>query len=166
MEKLVEKDLKKTIDQFWDTVPMVWNLIRSHLRTVAPEQFDISVGQFHLLRLIRKGLTSVRDIADARQISRPAISQEADLLVEKGLITRRQEADDRRFVHLALTSEGDDLLDEVFQQNRAWMMEKMASVNAEDLRRITEGLALLKSAFDTSRENTQDNPSNCTHLNL
>ena len=127
MEKIAtEENLRQTIDQFWETVPMVWNLIRSHLRTIAAEQFDISVEQFHVLRHIRKGLTSVCDIADARQISRSAVSQAAELLVEKGLITRRQEAGDRRFVHLALTPEGEDLLNQVFQQNRAWMMEKMA----------------------------------------
>jgi DNA-binding MarR family transcriptional regulator len=124
------------------------NLIRSHLRTIAPEQFDISVEQFHVLRHIRKGLTSVCDIADARQISRSAVSQAADLMVEKGLITRRQEVDDRRFVHLALTPQGEDLLNQVFQQNHVWMMEKMALISPEDLGLITEGLALLKSAFD------------------
>jgi DNA-binding MarR family transcriptional regulator len=152
-----EIDLRQTIDQFWDTVPTVWNLIRSHLRTIATEQFDISVGQFHVLRHIRKGLTSVRDIADVRQISRPAVSQEVDLLVEKGLITRCQEVDDRRFVHLALTPEGEVLLNQVFQQNRAWMMEKMASISNEDLGLITDGLALLKTAFTEPTERTQEN---------
>jgi DNA-binding MarR family transcriptional regulator len=152
-----EIDLRQTIDQFWDTVPTVWSLIRNHVRTIATEQFDISVGQFHVLRHIRKGLTSVRDIADVRQISRPAVSQEVDLLVEKGLITRCQEADDRRFVHLALTPEGEVLLNQVFQQNRAWMMEKMASISIEDLGLITDGLALLKTAFTEPTERTQEN---------
>ena len=159
MEKLTtEENLRETIEQFWETVPKVWNLIRSHLRTIAEEQFDISVEQFHLLRHIRKGLTSVSDIADARQTSRSAVSQAAELLVEKGLITRRQEAGDRRFVHLALTPEGENLLNLVFQQNRAWMMEKMASINAEDLALISEGLVLLKSAFDAPAEKTKFEP--------
>ena len=159
MEKILEEDLTQTIDQFWETVPMVWNQIRSHLRTIAAEQFDISVEQFHVLRHIRKGLTSVCDIADARQISRPAVSQAAELLVEKGLITRRQEANDRRFVHLALTPRGEDLLNQLFRQNRAWMMEKMASIRAEDLTLITTGLAQLKLAFDAPAEKSLANPS-------
>ncbi len=142
--------LKQTIDQFWETVPMVWSLIRNHLRTTATEKFDISVEQFHVLRHIRRGLTSVCDIAEARQISRSAVSQAVDMLVEKGLITRAEEKGDRRFVHLALTPDGEDLLDQVFRENRAWMMEKMASIQAEDLGRITEGLVLLKAAFDLS----------------
>jgi DNA-binding MarR family transcriptional regulator len=160
MEKIMaEENLTQTIDQFWETVPRVWNLIRGHIRTIAADQFDISVEQFHVLRHIRRGLTSVCDIADARQISRSAVSQAAELLVEKGLITRRQEAKDRRFVHLALTPKGEDLLNQLFQQNRAWMKEKMASISAEDLTLITEGLAQLKFAFDVPEEKVQDYPS-------
>ncbi len=159
MDKTPDDNLQQTIDQFWEVVPGVWNVIRSHLRAIASEQFDISVEQFHVLRHIRKGLTSVKDIAEARQISRPAISQVADALVEKGLITRRQEAGDRRFVHLALTPQGEHLLTRVFQQNRAWMVEKMASLSAEDLESITQGLARLKIAFDTPGEKSTDHSS-------
>jgi DNA-binding MarR family transcriptional regulator len=129
----------------------VWGQVRSNLRVTATEQFDLSVEQFHVLRLIRRGLTSVRDIADARQTSRSAVSQAADLLFEKGLVTRRQEADDRRFVHLALTPEGEHQINQVFQQTRAWMMEKMVSISNEDLRLITAALARLKSAFDSPK---------------
>lgn len=156
MEKIAtEEILNQTIDQFWESVPRVWNLIRSHLRAIAVEQFDISVEQFHVLRHIRKGFTSVRDIADARQISCSAVSQAAELLVGKGLITRREEANDRRFVHLALTPEGDDLLNQLFQQNRSWMMEKMAPTSAEDLASIIAGLALLKSVFEAPSDNVR-----------
>jgi DNA-binding MarR family transcriptional regulator len=148
----MEQEVNQAIDQFWDTVPRVWNLIRSHVRAIAAEQFGISVEQFHVLRHIRQGLTSVKDIAEARQISRPAISQAAEILVEKGLITRREEAGDRRFVHLALTPTGDELLNQIFHQNRAWMREKMAALSAEELELITEGLRLLKVSFDVAAE--------------
>jgi DNA-binding MarR family transcriptional regulator len=151
-DKATESTLNQTIDQFWETVPRVWHIIRSHVRTIAAEQFDISVEQFHVLRHIRKGLTSVKDIAEARQISRPAVSQAAESLVEKGLITRREEAGDRRFVHLALTPAGEALLDDIFAQNRAWMQTKMASLSLQDLALITEGLARLKSTFDSPAE--------------
>lgn len=149
-----EEILEQTIDQFWETVPKVWNLIRNHVRTIAVEQFDISVEQFHVLRHIRKGLTSVKDIAEARQISRPAISQAAEMLVTKGLITRKHETGDRRFVHLALTPQGDDLLNQIFHQNHAWMKQEMASTSSEDLELITAGLARLKAAFDAPVEKT------------
>jgi DNA-binding MarR family transcriptional regulator len=151
-EQSIDPTLTQTIDQFWDSVPRVWHIIRGHIRTIAAEQFGISVEQFHVLRFIRKGLTSVKDIAEARQISRPAISQAAELLVAKGLITRREAAGDRRFVHLALTPAGEALLDDIFAQNRAWMQTKMASLSLQDLALITEGLARLISTFDSPAE--------------
>ena len=155
-KKSSEENLKQTIEAFWETVPGVWGIIRSNLREMAAVQFDISVEQFHVLRHIRKGLTSVKDIAEARQISRPAVSQAADLLVEKGLITRREEAGDRRYVHLALTPAGEELLNQVFQQNRLWMMDRMASLSQEDLQLITQGLRRLKSVFQTLPESKQE----------
>jgi DNA-binding MarR family transcriptional regulator len=135
---------------------MLWNQIRSHLRVIAMEQFHISVEQFHVLRIIRKGYTSVSEIADARRISRPAVSQAVENLVEKGLITRRQVKNDRRFVHLELTPAGGDLLDQVFQQNRAWMKQKMAFLSAEDLSQITEALTSLKLAYDEPKQKIQE----------
>ena len=151
-EKTIEADPNPAIDQFWDSVPRVWRLIRNHVRTIAAEQFGISVEQFHVLRHIRRGLTSVKDIADALQISRPAISQAAETLVEKGLITRQEAAGDRRYVYLALTPSGETLLNGIFQQNRAWMGEKMAMLSATELETITEGLRLMKTAFDIPTE--------------
>jgi DNA-binding MarR family transcriptional regulator len=141
-------NLDLAIDQFWDTVPRLWNIIRGHVRAIAAEQFGISVEQFHVLRHIRKGLTSVKDIAEARQISRPAISQAAETLVEKGLITRHEAPLDRRYVHLALTAEGQALLEAIFAQNRDWMRKKMAALSVEELETLHDGLKLLKVSFD------------------
>ena len=139
--------LQQTIDRFWEIIPPVWNGIKGNLRGMAAEQYDISVEQFHILRHIRKGLSSVSELAEVKQISRPAVSQAVDVLVDKGLIARRQDPADRRYVHLALTPAGDDLLNALFCQNRAWMEARMAALNAEDLQTIYRGMELLKTAF-------------------
>src|SRR5512133_1874684 len=99
--------LQQAIERFWETVPPVWGRIKGNVRGIATQNFDISVEQFHILRHIRKGIGSVSELADARQISRSAISQTVDLLFEKGLITRTQSTDDRRYVQLTLTPAGD-----------------------------------------------------------
>ena len=150
----------QAIDRFWETIPPVWNLVRSNLRCIASENFEISVEQFHILRHIRKGITSVSELAAVKQISRPAISQAVDILVEKGLIARQQDANDRRYVHLRLTPEGDGLLNKIFQENRAWMTEKMAAFDPETLNRVIEGLGILKTIFEESPDET------CKHSRL
>ena len=94
---------ERAIDRFWETIPPLWGTIRQHIRAQATSQFDISVEQFHVLRYVRRGPNSISDLATAKNISRPAISQAVDLLVNKGLLTRTQSSEDRRFVELSLT---------------------------------------------------------------
>ncbi len=151
-ETTKEEIRQTTIDRFWETIPPVWNRIRGHLRAIATEHFDISVEQFHILRQIRKGIVSVSELAEARQISRSAVSQSVEALVEKGLVNRQQNTGDRRFVQLELTPNGNEMLNTIFQENRAWMMEKIASLNPEELNEINQAMELLKTTFDEPSE--------------
>jgi DNA-binding MarR family transcriptional regulator len=141
---------EQAIDRFWEVVPSVWNRIRCNVRSIATENFEVTVEQFHVLRHIRKGAGSVSELAEVRQISRSAISQAVDVLVDKGLITRRQDTVDRRHVHLTLTPGGNEMLNTIFQKNRAWMEEKMAALSPEELANISHALSLLKTTFEDS----------------
>ena len=137
-----------TIDRFWESIPPTWNRIRTNVRGIAAERFGITVEQFHILRHIRKGHGSVSELAEAKGISRPAISQAVELLVGKGLVTRRQNTGDRRFVQLELTDEGSDLLSAIFSENRAWMQAKLSILTPEQMAQIVAALESLKSAFE------------------
>ena len=136
--------LDQTLDKFWETIPPLWGYIRAHIRAVATEDFDISVEQFHILRFIRRGHCSVSELADVRNISRPAVSQGVDALVNKRLVTRTQSTEDRRFVELELTPEGNALLDSVFQNTRAWMKESLETFSQEELELAMRGMEVLK----------------------
>jgi DNA-binding MarR family transcriptional regulator len=140
--------LEETLDTFWETVPPLWGYIRARIRSVATENFDISVEQFHILRYIRRGYTSVSELAEARNISRPAISQGLDALVTKGLVTRRQSKEDRRCVELELSQEGNTLLDQVFQNTRAWMKSILESFSREELELARHGMEVLKKMIE------------------
>jgi ABC-type transport system involved in cytochrome bd biosynthesis fused ATPase/permease subunit len=67
----------------------VWHRVRSHIHTIAIQDYDISVEQFHILRHIGKGVDSLSELATIKHISRPAISQAVNGLVEKGLVAHR-----------------------------------------------------------------------------
>jgi DNA-binding MarR family transcriptional regulator len=140
--------LEQTLDKFWESVPPLWSHIRAHIRTVATEDFDISVEQFHVLRFIRRGNCSVSELADARNISRPAISQGVDALVHKGLVTRTQSKEDRRYVELELTPEGNTLLDSVFRNTREWMRISLETLSQEELELAIRGMEILKKMID------------------
>ncbi len=125
--------VRQAVETFWETFPPFWHRIRAHIRQVAAERFEISVDQFHILRNIRHGQASVSELAEAKNISRPAISQGVDLLVNKGFITRTTDENDRRHVRLDLTSAGDDVLDVVFEDTRQWMMQVLSPLSAEEV---------------------------------
>ena len=144
----LERFYDHAIDRFWETVPALWNYVRSHIRTTATTQFDITVEQFHVLRHVRRGIASMSDLAAAKNISRPAISQAVDLLVNKGLLTRVQSTQDRRYVELALTDEGNHLLDTVFQETRAWMKERMHALTAQELKTVAEAMEIMKKIIE------------------
>jgi len=143
-----DRILHQAIDRFWETFPSVWDTIRGNIRTIAAENFEITVEQFHILRHIRKGRGSVSELAIVKQISRSAISQAVDVLVDKGLIVRQTKAEDRRYVTLELTKNGNDLLNAIFEKNRIWMIEKMASMSQEELNNVIQSMELLKKTFD------------------
>jgi DNA-binding MarR family transcriptional regulator len=138
----------QAIDRFWETVPPVWNTVRSHIRATATAKFDITVEQFHVLRYVRRGKESMSELATAKNISRPAISQAVDILVNKGFLTRVQSTKDRRYVDLALTDAGNNLLDTVFRETRGWMKERMSKLTADELETIGRAMEALKTILE------------------
>ncbi len=139
-----EKLRDQAVDRFWETVPPLWGTVRSHIRATATAKFDISVEQFHVLRYVRRGTDSMSELATAKNISRPAISQAVDVLVKKGLLTRVQSTQDRRFVDLALTDAGSNLLDTVFQETRKWMKERMCDLSTDELETVITAMEVMK----------------------
>jgi DNA-binding MarR family transcriptional regulator len=126
----------------------VWNFVRSHIRATAIGNFDITVEQFHILRYVRRGTDSMSELAAAKNISRPAMSQAVDVLVKKKLLTRIQSTTDRRYVDLALTEEGNSLLDTVFKETRGWMEERMSKLSADELETISKAMVALKKMME------------------
>jgi len=140
--------LDQTIDRFWETVPPLWGTIRSHIRATATGSFDITVEQFHVLRYVRRGMASISDLATAKSISRPAISQAVEVLVKKGLVTRVQSTQDRRFVELTLTGAGNALLDAVINETRSWMRERLNVLSPGELETVIQAMEVLKKVLD------------------
>ncbi len=136
------------IERFWETIPPLWNMVRTHIRDLATADFDITVEQFHVLRYARRGTGSMSELARAKSISRPAISQAVDVLVKKGLLARAQSSQDRRYVDVTLTPEGDQLLEQVFSQTRSWMKERMRLLSTQELDCISEAMKALKKMLD------------------
>jgi DNA-binding MarR family transcriptional regulator len=142
-----ESSLQMTVDSLLETLPPVWDCIRSNLRAAATEGFGITLEEFHILRHIRHGHRSVGELAEKKQISRSAVSQAVEVLVAKGLVTRHGESEDRRCVRLELTPQAGEALDANFEENRAWMKGEMARLTADELGSIRKAMGILKETF-------------------
>lgn len=148
MTPSTERLREQAIDRFWETVPPLWNTVRSYIRGAATANFDITVEQFHILRFVRRGSESLSELAAAKNISRPAMSQAVEVLVKKELLTRVQSSKDRRYVDLALTEAGNDLLDTVFKETRAWMKKRMNRLTANELETISRAMDVMKKMLE------------------
>ena len=142
-----EPSLDSAVDTVLETLPPVWDRIRSNLRLGATSKFGISLEQFHTLRHIRKGFCHTSALAEKRQISRPAISQAVAVLVARGLVTREPEKGDRRLVRLELTPYANEVLDENYRQNRQWTKERMAALTREETECLRRAMEILKKTF-------------------
>ena len=148
LDSTSEEVFQLAIRRFWETFPSVWDKIRGNVRSIAVRHYGITVEQFHILRHIRKGCCSVSELATVKQISRPAISQSVEILVEKGWINRTQNKKDRRYVQLELTPNGNDQLNFIFEENRLWMLKKMAGLKPQEIDCILQSMETLKIIFD------------------
>ena len=141
-----------TVTSIMDTLPTVWNRIRSNLRAAAIKKFGISLDQFHTLRYIRRGYDTVTSLAEVRQISAPATSQAVEVLVQKGLVTRTQQQEDRRCVRLALTPYASKILDENYDETLEWVKQKMLGMTQDDLETVKRAMQILQSTFSPNAE--------------
>jgi DNA-binding MarR family transcriptional regulator len=138
---------QQAVEKFWEFFPPVWHTVRAHIRREATENFDITVGQFHVLRRIRQGADSVSKLAEDKHTSRPAVSRVVDVLVNKGLVARTQNPADRRNVQLSLTEEGATLMENLFNNTRQWMAEKLAVLSEDEIEAIFIAGDALNRAF-------------------
>jgi len=147
IDLLEETSPDRVIECFWEIVPPLWGRVRDHIRQTASERFGITVEQFHILRHVYSGCSSVSGLAEAKGISRPAISQAVDMLVAKDLVTRSQSAADRRFVHLQLTDAGRLLLESLFQETRDWMRLHLERLSPSEMTQAVQGMQAIQAAF-------------------
>jgi DNA-binding MarR family transcriptional regulator len=146
MKKIIHSSdsLNQVIENYWEVFPPLWSLIQAHIRDCTEKQFKITVEQFHILRHIREGRDSVSALAEARDISRPAISQSIELMVTRGLVVRCVDLQDRRHVKLELTADGNTLMDVVFDDTRQWMINLLSPLTPSEIHALTRSMISLK----------------------
>ena len=136
------------VDKFWECVPHVWRYTKTHIRRTAFEKYQMSEGQFQVLRRIRRGSTSVSSLAEVSGTGLPSVSKVVDALVKRGLVARSQDPSDRRKVPLALTPEGQKVMQEIFDEAETWLAARFDKLNREQKVAFMQGLDAMNASFD------------------
>lgn len=144
-------EVGELIEKFWESIPPAWRETRETIRRIAVEQFDMTVGQFQVLRRIRKGVDTVSGLAEANRTSRPAVSKAVEALVQKGLVARLPDAHDRRQIRLVLTQEGNRLLAAIYDQAEAWLAERFEPLSSAERTALLAAMDSLRRTFEETR---------------
>jgi len=117
------------------------------------EQFGVTSRQATLLHLVKRspGLT-LRALAEAEDISAPALSGHIDRLESAGLLVRVRSDVDRRRVGLELTPAGERLLRSIRERRTAWLAEHLDALHPADLRAVEEAIGPLRRLAGLSGE--------------
>ena len=149
--KITTQDL---VDKFWECVPHVWRQTKIHIRRNAFENYQISEGQFQVLRRIRRGSTSVSSLAQVSGTGLPSVSKVVEALVKRGLVTRSQDPNDRRRVPLALTTQGQQVMQEIFNEAEVWLAARFERLDKDQVIAFIQGLDAMNVSFTDPVENS------------
>lgn len=120
-----------------------------HRQIALQSHDDISVAQAEILIAIARGMTRLRDIAEAQNISPSAATQQLKLLQAANLVESVASPDDRRENLLSITTKGQNLL----QQHRMAMKERMKEhIKRLNDTEIEQFIAIMKKMIHTEKE--------------
>ncbi len=116
----------------------LWHSSRTSVQKIITSKHGINPAQFHTLRRIKTGTTSVSDLAECLRVSKPNISRSVEELVQKRFITRVRATDDRRKVHLALTDSANKIFAELHNQHDQIFLKKFRDLSDKELNELSK----------------------------
>lgn len=131
-------------------VPLVMRFIRAEMRQQGKPV--LSVSQFRALVFLNLSPGApLREVADYVGVTRPTASALVDRLVRDGLVDRVHHPRQRRQIMLTLTSKGAQLLEQTRAATRSRLASLLADLSPAQVRKIGEGMALLRGVGALSR---------------
>ena len=82
-------------------------------------------------------------LAEQERVAPPSVTKVVTKLEGAGLVVRRLDARDRRVAWVSVTSLGTSRLSQIRQRKHAWLSARLARLDEEQRRRITEALDAL-----------------------
>jgi DNA-binding MarR family transcriptional regulator len=129
-----------------ETLPQVVRAIRGEMRRQGAP--FLSLPQLRTLAYLHRNPGScLLHLANHLGVTRPTASTIVERLVRRGMVTRTDNPQERRRVALTLTPVGASHFRRARQSTQAWMATTLSRLSPARLRRIMQGVTLLREPF-------------------
>lgn len=135
---------------FFKVVPNSMSMVRCHIKRVSDSSFSFS--KYRILANVKRGITTVSEIAELHGVSQPAISKLVNSLVEEGYLSRHESLLDRRVTMLKLTKEGTKQFQKIKNEASKNFESKFDVLNKSELAELNRALQCLDNFFDKVQE--------------
>lgn len=130
-------------------VPLVTRVLRAEMRHHS--QPHLSLSQLRVLHFLnRKPQSSLSEVADYLDVTRPTMSVMVERLVQRGLVHRMDDINERRRIRLTLTATGIAELGAVYNATLANLASRLEALSVEQSRQVMAGLSILEALFAES----------------
>lgn len=130
-------------------VPAVTRFLRASIRRHGKPH--LSLSQLRVLYFLRRrSQSSLSEVADYLDVTRPTMSAMVERLVQRGLVNRISDPAERRRIILTLTAEGMAEMERVYDATLQTVADRLANLPVADLQQVQAGLAILGDLFDES----------------
>ncbi|MGG6238601.1 MarR family winged helix-turn-helix transcriptional regulator [Nodosilinea sp. AN01ver1] len=129
------------------TVPAVTRFLRAGIRRYGKPH--LSLSQLRVLYFLRRrSQSSLSEVADYLDVTRPTMSAMVERLVQRGLIDRISDPNERRRIILTLTPAGEAEMTRVYDATLQTVADRLADLSEAQLQQVQAGLAILSDLFD------------------
>jgi DNA-binding MarR family transcriptional regulator len=109
----------------------------------------LSPAQASALGVVRRLVDpTLGEMAAVEQVQRPSMTRIVAGLAEAGMVTREADPDDRRSARVRITPLGERTLERIRQAKDAFLLRRLAALDALDQQRTRELVALLEHLLD------------------
>ena len=127
-------------------IPEITHFLRDEVRQYGKPR--LSLSQLRTLYFLEHHPeSSLSEVAEHLDVTRPTMSGAIERLVKQGLVTRTGDPQERRRILLSLTSAGGKYQQQVYQTLLGCIEQRLGSLSEEEISQIMAGLLLLETVL-------------------
>jgi DNA-binding MarR family transcriptional regulator len=139
-----KEKISEVLEGLRQVMAPLWHATRAYIQEIVSENYGITASQFHTLRRIEMGRSSVTELADCLHVSQPNISRAVDELVQKGYVSRERMDADRRRLELSLTPQAKKLFKDIHLEIGELFQDDFELITDAEIDHLSKAIEILQ----------------------